>query len=397
MKISVLLPYKENFSENYAGAVSIFVRDTIQNSQFFKTSYVFGNMTYKKAFLKNYINIDLDRSFLQSNSKNYVSKFLDIEKQINSEIIEIHNRPNYIQYLKNVENKKIILYFHNDPLSMNGSKSTEDRLLLLNKIDKILFNSKWSQDRFFIGLENMSLLKQKTSICYQSTSKTKINFKKKEKLISFIGKLNSAKGYDIFGKTIIKILKKYNNWKAVVIGDEPREKLFFAHKNLKINGYMKHKLVLNLLKKVSISVVCSRWQEPFGRTSLEAASRGCAVIISKRGGLPETSKSAIKLKELSSSELFQEIEKIILNQNRLIKLQKLNFKNFVFDHEYISNLIDNLRNSFFIKDNFFVNKNRILKIMHITNLNNRFDGRLHYNTGMMVFYPIALIPQNLLV
>ncbi|MFL2852243.1 MAG: glycosyltransferase [Candidatus Pelagibacter sp.] len=381
MKISVLLPYKENFSENYAGAVSIFVRDTIQNSQFFKTSYVFGNMTYKKAFLKNYINIDLDRSFLQSNSKNYVSKFLDIEKQINSEIIEIHNRPNYIQYLKNVENKKIILYFHNDPLSMNGSKSTEDRLLLLNKIDKILFNSKWSQDRFFIGLENMSLLKQKTSICYQSTSKTKINFKKKEKLISFIGKLNSAKGYDIFGKTIIKILDKYKDWKGIVIGDEPREKLYFQHKNLKINGYMKHKLVLNLLKKVSISVVCSRWQEPFGRTSLEAASRGCAVIISKRGGLPETSKSAIKLKELSSSELFQEIEKIILNQNRLIKLQKLNFKNFVFDHEYISNLIDNLRNSFFIKDNFFVNKNRILKIMHITNLNNRFDGRLHYNTG----------------
>ena len=73
--------------------------------------------------------------------------------------------------------------------------------------------------------------------------------------------------------------------------------LFFKHKNLKINGYMKHKNVLNLLKKVSISVVCSRWQEPFGRTSLEAASRGCAVIISNKGGLPETSKSAIKLKD----------------------------------------------------------------------------------------------------
>ena len=63
---------------------------------------------------------------------------------------------------------------------MNGSKSKKDRLLLLNKIDKILFNSKWSQDRFFIGLENMSLLKQKTSICYQSTSKAKIDFNKKK-------------------------------------------------------------------------------------------------------------------------------------------------------------------------------------------------------------------------
>jgi hypothetical protein len=31
---------------------------------------------------------------------------------------------------------------------------------------------------------------------------------------------------------------------------------------------------------------------------LEAASRGSAVIISNRGGLPETSKSAIILKNL---------------------------------------------------------------------------------------------------
>ena len=142
MKISVLLPYKENFSENYAGAVSIFVKDTIQNSKFFKTSFVFGSMGYKKAFLKNYVNIDLNKSFLQSNSRNYVSKFLEKEKEINSDIIEIHNRPNYIQYLRNIENKKIILYFHNDPLSMNGSSSKKDRLFLLNKIDKILFNSK---------------------------------------------------------------------------------------------------------------------------------------------------------------------------------------------------------------------------------------------------------------
>ena len=28
MKISILLPYKENFSPSYPGAVSIFVRDT---------------------------------------------------------------------------------------------------------------------------------------------------------------------------------------------------------------------------------------------------------------------------------------------------------------------------------------------------------------------------------
>tara|TARA_B100001121_G_scaffold296882_1_gene302745 strand:+ start:70 stop:2181 length:2112 start_codon:yes stop_codon:yes gene_type:complete len=383
MKISVLLPYKENFSQNYAGAVSLFVKDTIINSKFKDTTYVFGNMNYKNAFLKNYINVDLKRKILQSNSKNYVKKFIIEEKKIDSDIIEIHNRPNYVKYLGNL-NKKIILYFHNDPLSMNGSISVNDRLFLLNKIDKILFNSKWSQKRFFINIENDELLKQKTSVCYQSTSKSKIDFSKKKKIISFVGKLNSAKGYDLFGQAIIKILDKYPDWTSIVIGDEPREKIFFKHKNLLVKGYTKHEKVLELLKKISISIICSRWEEPFGRTSLEAASRGSAVIISNRGGLPETSKSAIILKKLSSKEIFDEIEKLIKNKYKLLHLQKENYKNFIFDHKYISKIIDNVRNEFLNVNKFYVKREKLFKIMHITNLNERFNGRLHYNTGRRI-------------
>jgi len=384
MKISVLLPYKENFSPSYAGAVSLFVRDTVKNSKFQKSTYIFGNMDFNKPFLKNYINIKLNNNLLQSNSKNYVKNFLEKEKLIRSDIIEIHNRPNYIRYLTNLKNKKIILYFHNDPLSMNGSSSVRDRLYLLNNIDKILFNSKWSQKRFFINIENEKLLRQKTSVCYQSTSYSKINFSKKKKIISFIGKLNSAKGYDLFGKAIIKILDKYKDWKSIVIGDEPREKISIKHKNLLVKGYTKHELVLKELERVSISVICSRWEEPFGRTSLEAASRGSAVIISNRGGLPETSKRAIILKELSTNAIFNEIEKLILDPKSLIKLQKANYKEFIFNHKYISNLIDEVRNEFINIKSFNIKKEKIIKIMHVTNFNERFDGRLHYNTGRRI-------------
>ena len=42
----------------------------------------------------------------------------------------------------------------------------------------------------------------------------------KEKIISFIGKLNRAKGYDLFGGAILKILRKHKDWNALVIGDE---------------------------------------------------------------------------------------------------------------------------------------------------------------------------------
>ena len=56
MRISILLPYKENFSSNYAGAVSLFVKDSVKNSKYFDTSYVFGSMDYKKPFLKKNTN-----------------------------------------------------------------------------------------------------------------------------------------------------------------------------------------------------------------------------------------------------------------------------------------------------------------------------------------------------
>ncbi len=396
MKISILLPYKENFSSKYAGAVSLFVKDTSLNSKYKGSIFVYGNMNYSKPFLKNYVNIKLDKKILQSNSKNYVSKFLEQEKKNNSDIIEIHNRPNYIRHLENIKNKKIILYFHNDPLTMNGSKKITDRLYLLNNIDKILFNSKWSQQRFFIGIDNENLLKQKTSVCYQSTSKVKINFSKKKRIISFVGKLNRAKGYDLFGDAIIKILDKYPNWKSVVIGDEPREKINFQHKNLKILGFTSHENVLKKLKNVSISVVCSRWEEPFGRTSLEAASRGSAVIISKKGGLPETTKSAILLKELNSRNIYSEIENLILNRNKLTYFQKLNYRNFRFDHKYISKIIDDIRDQFQNINLFSIKKDRKLKIMHITNFNERFNGRLHYNTGRRINNGFIRLGHNVL-
>ncbi len=396
MKISILLPYKENFSSKYAGAVSLFVKDTSLNSKYKKSIYVYGSMNYSKPFLKNYLNIKLDKKILQSNSKNYVSKFLEQEKENNSDIIEIHNRPNYIRHLENIKNKKIILYFHNDPLTMNGSKKISDRLYLLNNIDKILFNSKWSQKRFFIGIDNEELLKQKTSVCYQSTSRVNIDFLKKKKLISFVGKLNRAKGYDLFGNAIIKILNKYPQWKSIVIGDEPREKINFQHKNLNLLGFTSHENVLRKLKNVSISVVCSRWEEPFGRTSLEAASRGSAVIISKKGGLPETTKSAMLLKELSSENIFNIIESLILNPKKLKVCQKLNYKNFKFDHKFISKIIDDIRDQFQNINFFSIRKNRKLKIMHITNFNERFNGRLHYNTGRRINNGFIRLGHNVL-
>ena len=326
MNISILLPYKENYTQNAAGAVSLFVNDITKESLFKKTTKIFGNTIYKKKFSNNYINLEFDKNLFLSSNKLYVDSFINYKETINSDLIEVHNRPNYIKIIKKKYQNRLFLYFHNDPLQMSGSKTSKERINLLNSVDKIIFNSEWTRSRFFINLDNYKDQIKKTLICFQSSSKVKINFKKKENTITFVGKLNQAKGYDLFGKAIIKILNKYTNWKSIVYGDEQRENYIFKHKNLKISGFKDNNFILNDLKKTSISVICSRWEEPFGRTSLEAASRGSAVIISNRGGLPETAPHAIKLKNLSSKNIFKEIEKLILNKKRLSFLQKKIFK-----------------------------------------------------------------------
>ena len=48
MKISILLPYKENFSPIYPGAVSLFVNDTTKFSKYRDSITIYGNTIYKK-------------------------------------------------------------------------------------------------------------------------------------------------------------------------------------------------------------------------------------------------------------------------------------------------------------------------------------------------------------
>ena len=133
MKISILLPYKENFSPMYPGAVSLFVHDTSKISKYKKNITVYGNTQYKKKFNLKYVNIELHKAIFRSQSKQYVKQFIKIEKKNKSDLIEIHNRPNYLKYLIASLNKRTFaLYFHNDPLTiclLYTSPSPRDGLL----------------------------------------------------------------------------------------------------------------------------------------------------------------------------------------------------------------------------------------------------------------------------
>ena len=384
MKIAILLPYKEDYTPKYSGAVSIHVSNLIKYSKFKNTTTVFGNTLKKKYLSKNFFNIKINKNIFSSNNKKYLEKFIEINKRIPQDLIEIHNRPSYVKAISENLKSKIMLYFHNNPLTLLGSKTLPDRLELLDRCDYIFFNSQWTKNKFFTNIDENKYISN-FGICYQSTKKNKVNINRKKNIISFVGKLNTAKGYDIFGNAVLKILNEYPNWKSIVIGDEPREKHVFRHKNLKVFNFKENSYVLNILRYTSIFIACSRWEEPFGRSSLEASSMACVTIITDRGGLPETTKHPILLKKLDSNSLYIEIKKLINSPKQRSKFQKLNYRSFYLTHEYVSNIIDKARFKISADsktNRFNINKNSKLKIIHITNFNQRYYGRLQYNTGI---------------
>ena len=117
------------------------------------------------------------------------------------------------------------------------------------------------------------------------------------KQIVFFGKLNVHKGMVEYAKVIPKVLKKYPDYKFLIVGkDRP------AHiKNLSMKQYMKQKIgkyiekvefrdqisleqIPEILKESDISVIPSIWDN-FPLVCMESMSAGRGIVASKNGGM----------------------------------------------------------------------------------------------------------------
>ena len=371
--IAILLPYKEKYNLDKAGAASIWVKDYLSISKLKNQTLIFGNLDKKdKPLTKNFVNIDLTKAYIRKNIQ-YTKHLYDYHLKNKFNIIEIHNRPESLLYLiKKKISAKLIFMFHNNPQDMRSSKSIKDRIFIAENTDQIYFVSRWVKDKFFEGLPFNH--RNNCEILYPAIKPLK-KFPKKDNLIIFSGKLNSSKGFDLYGKAVIKILDKYKSWNAIAIGNEPREKFNFNHKNFKILDWVKHDDILDYYKKASISVVPSRWLEPFGRTAMESAAYGCATITTRNGGLPETFNNELFLEKINDIELYKLIEKLIKNNIYRKRIQKKNFSNVINNiNEKVSKL-DEFKNHILLPKVFF-NKKAKLKILHVSTFDERSDHRL---------------------
>ena len=390
LKIATILPYKENYSFEKASAASLWVSEFYKYSRFKKKNIIFGNTKSNNFLTKNYVNIVLKsiKFKFQSTTNEYCEKLIKKININNFDLIEIHNRPVILYKLVKKINSSFIFYFHNDPLSMKGSKSISERLFILKNVKKVIFISEWVKSRFFENID--SKLSTNTEVIYHSVNKQpKI---KKEKLITFVGKLNHSKGYDIFSDAVVKILDEFSEWKALSIGDEERRSIYLNHKKHKELGFLSHKKTMAIFNKSEIAVVPSRWEEPFGRTALEASSRGCATIISNRGGLTETTDHAVVLNKLNHVDLYKNLKELIKNKKFRKNLQYLGKKNIKHIISENTKIIDQVRQDIFPNYNLNILKKR-LKIINLYNQGQKINHRL-FNISLGKKFTNGFIRNN---
>lgn len=369
---AIILPFGEEFSKNRSGAAGIFVTKSLQNEVIKKYNQKSFN-PYIIYGSEKKVNNKLKKIYFKTSSKkklfsnlSYVNDFI---YKFNNQVIkniEIHNRPSYAKTLIDAfPCSKIYIFYHNDPQKLRGSKSINERKFL-NKRCVNIFLSNYVKKCFYSGLEKEN---KKNSYVILPGLKRINKIKNKKKLILFVGKLNQAKGYDLFIKAAenIKKDKRFKKWKFIAIGDEKR-RIIKKNSNVKELGTLPHKKVLNLYKSAAIAVAPSIWDEPLGRLPIEAAANGCIPITSNNGGLIESNKNGIIIENINENKITQILKELCLD-NDLKKKHNYTLKKFKLTDKFFYKQIKKIR----------TNKSNIKNILHIANFNYKNRRRLFYS------------------
>ena len=364
MCINIILPYKEKFTKNKASSVSITVSNNFQFSKFKKSIRVFGQNVYDPMYQKNFYGVKNSWNIFRSKNKNISYKMCEVinSEENKNQIIEIHNRP----YLVNLIKSKLLyphiltLFLHNDPLQMKGSRTIEERKFLISNLDKIYCVSNFIKRRFLTGILDYH---KKVTVLYNGVKRNEKTIPKKEKQVIFVGRIVFDKGVHLFLDAIKDIYKIFDDWNFKIIGSPKlginkfddfafkiKEDFHKLGTRAQMLGYVNQSDLNKIMKKSSIIVIPSLWQEPFGLVAAEAMSKGTAVIASNVGGLPEIiGNNGILINKISSKKISNKLKVLIQDEELLYNYQKSSWENFNFNSKNISSLLDSYRRELFSK------------------------------------------------
>ena len=299
--IATILPYDEKFNAAQAGAISLFVHETTVGSAFEKQIIVAGRGDLKDSFNKtNYLGFEPHWPMLYGRNIGMARAFLKHMGQQPLSLIEVHNRPIIFNYLATRRaDTPATIYFHNDPQSMKGSKTRQERWQILERAAAIYCCSDYIRARLLDGLPDARL--NHVHVVYHGVNQLDRQ-PPKTPTILYVGRIVPEKGVAELVGALEKVLHYNKGWRVVFAGarrhgDGDKNSTPFGREicaridalgpQAVFLGHQNHAAIMDQFAHAAIAVVPSVWEEPMGRVAIEAMAAGCALITSGRGGLKE--------------------------------------------------------------------------------------------------------------
>jgi glycosyltransferase involved in cell wall biosynthesis len=198
--------------------------------------------------------------------------------------------------------------------------------------DGIAFCSEWLRDDFCAHYPE---LRGRAHVLYNGIDVSRWSYRPqhKEKIVLCVGRMVRNKGLLEFARACSTVLPNHAGWRGVIVaGMSNTEHDYMTEVERAIDGSagrvelhtgITHADVMSYYERAEIAVVPSIWEEPLGRTALEAHCAGAALVSSGIGGLREVSgDTALYLNRVDPDEIASALERLITDEALRKRMQE---------------------------------------------------------------------------
>jgi UDP-glucose:(glucosyl)LPS alpha-1,2-glucosyltransferase len=300
--LAVILPHTESFQAAGAGAVSFCVRDGALVSGLASRIKIFGSAVAEPFDAAPFVAVNPAPWWHGRRTSRYVRGLIRALRELSPACIEVHNRPVYVPALRRAfPDTPILLYVHNDPRTMRGIRECAQRARCLEQVSAVVCVSAFIRRCMLEGIEGHPLSGKVRVVLNGVDTAALAPGEHKQREILFVGRLSPQKGGLVFAQAAMRLKAHLPDWRFVLVGsrsfDNPTlvseyerqvvDTMRQVGEQGELAGYLSHDQVLARFKRAAVAVIPSLWNEPLGLVVVEAMSSGCAVVASRRGGIPE--------------------------------------------------------------------------------------------------------------
>ena len=358
-KIDILLPAKERFSPSNAGAISGVVRDLVQASRAANQVRIIGTDVDTSLMPDHFTGLLPKRRWLNGHNIGLAAAYLDMINATGvADLVEVHSRCHVARYLlQRQPSLRVSLYLHNDPRQMKGGRSASQRRYLLEKLSGIICVSDYIRNCFLDGLGDCGDLASKIGVARNGAHRWLKKPAVKENLILLAGRMVPEKGILECATAVAQILPDHPSWTLIVAGakrfeesapDSYEDKIAAViaplKERAKLLGFIPIAEMRDWQARAAISACPSLWHDPMPKALLESLAAGCALITTRRGGIPEAAEGRALIVDTPSVQNFANgFDKLLGDSEFRQNLQNIAWQDFPFTDTAMAKAADQLR------------------------------------------------------